>query len=540
MATAVPSLLFCLVLLSSPYLGLSYHTSYTHDGKHFVLRSNSDPRQPSLPCSAIHAGQSGSDGLPLVHRSNPCSLLADADNQITPSAEDIFRRDAARLSALLGDDPGSQSTASAPASGVDLPSRGDPLKSLPGAFEYHVVAGFGTPVQNFTVGFDTATHGATLLQCKPCATFPEPCNNSFDPSKSSSLAQVPCGSPDCPLRGCSGPSCSVSVSLNTTFLGNATFVTDTLTFSPTSTFPNFRFACLEAGLRTRDSSSGILDLSRNSHSLATRVPHSLLTVAFTYCLPSSSASTSGFLKIAPMRPEYFGHNVSYTPIRSNATTNGDLYFVGLTGLGLGGPDLGVPPSTFASDSLLDLHTTFTYLKPEVYAALRDGFRRWMSGYRTVPPRGVLDTCYDFTGLKIIVMPVITLKFDGGASLDLDIWQMMYFDDPDNVFSVGCLAFAAGRPDSRADFVIGNLAQKSVEVVYDVHAGQTSSTATRSLRTIYAAVRSSHLDAPAPAPARGVTVPVTAKDIPVIKGGLDYSVMVGLGTPAQQLPMDFDT
>ncbi|TVU11534.1 hypothetical protein EJB05_45126, partial [Eragrostis curvula] len=420
-------------------------------------------------------GRSGSDGLPLVHRSNPCSPLADGENQKTPSAEDILRRDAARLSSLLGDDPGSQSTASAPTptspSRVFLPSRGDPIGSLPGAFEYHVVAGFGTPVQNFTVGFDTATHGATLLQCKPCSIIPGSCDGSFDPSKSSSLAHVPCGSPDCPFRGsCSGPSCSMRFSFNGTFVGYATVVTDTLTLSPSATFQDLRFACLEAGLRTTDNSSGILDLSRNSHSLASRVPPSLFTVAFTYCLPLSPSTAAGFLKIAPPRPEFSRHNVTYTPIRSNAA-NGNLYIVGLGGLGLGGPDLGVPPSAFVGDSLLDLHTTFTYLKPDVYAALRNSFRKWMSGYRVAPPRAGLETCYDFTELKIIITPVITLKFGGGASLDLHITQMMYFEDPDNVFSVGCLAFVPMPPNRGLVSVIGTLAQKSVEVVYDVHAGK---------------------------------------------------------------------
>jgi hypothetical protein len=58
-SAAVPSLLFCLVLLVSPYLGYSCPTSYTHGGKHYVLRSNSDPRQPGQTptCSSVHSGE---------------------------------------------------------------------------------------------------------------------------------------------------------------------------------------------------------------------------------------------------------------------------------------------------------------------------------------------------------------------------------------------------------------------------------------------------------------------------------------------------
>ncbi|KAK3132264.1 hypothetical protein QOZ80_6AG0518640 [Eleusine coracana subsp. coracana] len=465
-------MLLCLVLLLSPYLSFSYHTSYTHGGKHFVIRSNDDPKQPeSLPCSAIHAGRSGSDGLPLMHRSHPCSGLGEAQQTHAEApAEDVLQRDALRINSLLGEEDCSPAPApTSPGTGARVPTKGDPLRSLPGALQYHVTVGFGTPVQRFTVGFETATNGATLLQCKPCATYPEPCSDSFDPSASSSLAHVPCGSPDCPFQSCPGRGCTVNVNLNRRFRGNATFVTDKLTLSPSSTVDKFRFACLEAGLRTTDSSSGILDLSRNSHSLASRAPSSLFTVAFSYCLPAFKNNV-GFLSIGAVRPEFSGRNVSYTPLRSNAA-NGNLYFLELVGIGVGGPNLPIPPTTLAGNSLLDLHTTFTYLKPEVYKVLRDNFREWMTHYRRAAPREGLDTCYDFTGLNIVVMPAITLNFAGGASIDLSIPEMMYFPDPNNFFSIACLAFAATPGNTKIVSVIGAKAQASMEVVYDLRAGK---------------------------------------------------------------------
>ncbi|KAL6596615.1 hypothetical protein ACP70R_047258 [Stipagrostis hirtigluma subsp. patula] len=464
MASPVPSLLFCLLLLVSPHLGCSYYTSYTQGGKHIVVRSKKNPQQPTPACS-IHSG-SNSDGLPVVHRLSPCSTLGAARDKEMPSAADVLRRDALRLRSLFRKDSG----ASAVSSGarITIPNRGDPVGALPGASEYHVVAGFGTPAQKFTVGFDTATVGATQLLCKPCATFPEPCDNSFDPSASSSLAHVPCGSPDCPFHGCSGPSCTLSVSVNTKFLGNVTFVTDTLTLSPLfGTVENFRFACMEAGLGTRDSTSGILDLSRNSHSLASRAPSSPDTVAFSYCLPSP-AKNAGFLSIGAARPERSGRNVSYTPLRGNAD-NGNLYLVKLVGLSLGGHDIAIPPAAMAGDSMLDLHTTFTYLRPEAYAALRGEFREAMSQYRAAPPLGELDTCYDFKGEAIVFVPVITLRFDGGASVELSFEQTVYFPNRDNHLSVGCLAFVAANRAEVA--VIGSMAQTSTEVVYDVHGGK---------------------------------------------------------------------
>lgn len=422
-------------------------------------------------------GRSARDGLPLMHRSHPCSGVGKADRNLddeSSAEESVLRRDALRLASLFGEeeagsDDANVACAPTPSSssgggGASLPTKGDPLRSPPGALEYHVTAGFGTPAQKFPVGFDTATHGATLLQCKPCAPYPEPCTTSFDPSASSSLAQIPCGSPDCPFSTCSGPTCTFKGN----FRGNATFVTDRLTLSPSSTVDRFRFACLEGGLRATDSSSGILDLSRNSHSLASRAPSSFLTVAFSYCLPLFKNNV-GFLSIGAVRPEFTGHNVSYTPLRSSPV-NGNLYLVQLAGVGVGGPSLPIPPTTLAGNSLLDLHTTFTYLKPEVYTALRDSFRGWMKNYRAAPPRQDLDTCYDFTGLKIIVMPVISLEFAGGASVELLIEQMMYFPSGDP-FSVGCLAFAPMPAHVSAVAVIGTMAQTSTQVVYDVKAGK---------------------------------------------------------------------
>jgi hypothetical protein len=341
---------------------------------------------------------------------------------------------------------------------------------LPASFEYHVVAGFGTPVQELTVGFDTHTTGATTLKCTPCAAGGEPCDQAFEPSVSSSLAKVPCGSPDCPFHSCSGPSCTLSVSIHNTLLGNVTFVTDTLTLTPTTTVETFRFECLEAGFRTMDSSTGILDLSRNSHSLASRAPSSPGTVAFSYCLPSYP-DTVGFLSIGAAKPELSGRKAIYTPLWSNPD-DGNLYVVELVGLGVGSLDLSIPPPALAGDTILDLHTTFTYLRPEVYAVLRDNFRIRMTQYPAAPPLGSLDTCYNLTGLSMFMVPVVTLKLGGGADIDLSIEEMIFFPDPDNYFSIACLAFAAAPAShAREATVIGNKAQSSMEVVYDVIGGR---------------------------------------------------------------------
>jgi len=378
-----------------------------------------------------------------------------------PSAADAFDRDALRLRGLLDE--------SADKPGLTIPSTGTPLATLPDAPEYHVVVGFGTPAQNLTVGFDTATIGATLLQCKPCGAG-NPCDKVFDPSRSLSLYDIPCGRRDCPFRRCSTPGCTFSLTSKGAVVLNASVVTDTLMVAPSIAVLDFRFACLEMMSEApTDGTSGILDLSRDRHSLASRVILTPDTVAFSYCLPRGSES-QGFLSFGTARPELAGRKVSYAALHSRAPRL-NLYFLRLVEVSIGGLDLPIPAEALASDALMEVQTTFTYLKPRVYEYLRDLFRWSMGAYKVAPPSGELDTCYDFTGLNAVEVPVITLSFEGGASLGLGFEQMMYFSDPHNIFSVACLAFAPTPAYGDDVAVIGSLAQAYTEVVYDIRGGK---------------------------------------------------------------------
>uniref|UniRef100_A0A0D9WPN4 Uncharacterized protein n=1 Tax=Leersia perrieri TaxID=77586 RepID=A0A0D9WPN4_9ORYZ len=173
MASAVVPTVFFILLLLAPHLGSSYHiNTYSHGGCHYVVSSPDDPRRPETKIEACpstfsarsSSTSSSSNRLPVVHRSSPCSPLGAARNHDKPSAnnDDVFHSDALRLRSLFQVCSTKYGPAPLPTPGDDddltIPTTGNPLGSLPGAFEYHV-----------TVGFDTATAGATLLQCKPCA-----------------------------------------------------------------------------------------------------------------------------------------------------------------------------------------------------------------------------------------------------------------------------------------------------------------------------------------------------------------------------------
>ncbi|KAK3129054.1 hypothetical protein QOZ80_6BG0470850 [Eleusine coracana subsp. coracana] len=92
----------------------------------------------------------------------------------------------------------------------------------------------------------------------------------------------------------------------------------------------------------------------------------------------------------------------------------------------------------------------------------------MKEYPTAAPFHGLDTCYNFTGLQEIAMPLVRIKFE---SFLLGGEQMLYYEDPTpGTFSVACLAFTAFPGEVRFS-VIGTLAQMMTDVVYDVSGGQ---------------------------------------------------------------------
>ncbi|XP_052159426.1 aspartyl protease AED1-like [Oryza glaberrima] len=394
--------------------------------------------------------------MPLVRRGGARS----DENRGQPTADEVFDRDAVRLRSLFavprqlggveaGGGAPAPALAAAAGGGVTVTPMVAPISVAPGALEYRVLAGYGAPAQRFPVAFDT-NFGVSVLRCKPCVGG-APCDVAFDPSRSSSFAAIPCGSPECAVE-CTGASCPFTIQFGNVTVANGTLVRDTLTLSPSATFAGFTFGCIEVGADadTFDGAVGLIDLSRSSHSLASR----------------------GFLSIGASRPEYSGGDIKYAPMSSNPN-HPNSYFVNLVGISVGGEDLPVPPAVFAAHgTLLEAATEFTFLAPAAYAALRDAFRNDMAPYPVAPPFRVLDTCYNLTGLSSVAVPTVALRFAGGTELELDVRQTMYFADPSSVFSsVACLAFAAAPLPAFPVSVIGTLAQRSTEVVYDVRGGR---------------------------------------------------------------------
>ncbi|KAL6909693.1 hypothetical protein ACP4OV_001352 [Aristida adscensionis] len=456
-----PSVLCFPLLLLLPHLGNSYHISDARASRQFVVRTSRSSRASTSEesCSSISSGAANGNKLPLVDWLSPCPT----PNGGLASSMDVFeqrRPQAPGHTRRRGPHPVSVS---------------DSSSVLRGALRYIVLVGYGTPAQQLRMGFDTLQfpEGISTLRCKICVSgAPPACDGqAFDPAGSSTFRRVARG-PECPSV-CDGSStgCSLKVTyLNRTLAANGTFVKDTLAVSPSAAFPDFVLACMDVDSVNYAASIGVLDLSRSRLSLVSRAVSSpangsAAAAAFSYCLPPSTRSSRGFLSFGGALPDFSGDGAGSTPLIEDPNHRFN-YLIKFRGINVGGTEVPVPELRLAA---LDIGMSFTFLTPAMYAALRDEFRRQMAKYPVAPPYRTLDTCYNFTGLPAFDVPGISLEFDGGATLQPDVGKMMYFLLDAAPFTYGCLAFAPA-PDDFPFSVVGNTAQQTVEVVYNVRGG----------------------------------------------------------------------
>ncbi|EAZ35641.1 hypothetical protein OsJ_19928 [Oryza sativa Japonica Group] len=317
----------------------------------------------------------------------------------------------------------------------------------------------GTSAVTQTVIIDSGSD-VSWVQCKPC---PLPmCHRQrdplFDPAMSTTYAAVPCTSAACAQlgpyrRGCSANAqCQFGINYGDGSTATGTYSFDDLTLGPYDVIRGFRFGCAHAdrGSAFDYDVAGSLALGGGSQSLVQQTATRYGRV-FSYCLPPT-ASSLGFLVLGvpPERAQLIPSFVS-TPLLSSSMAP-TFYRVLLRAIIVAGRPLAVPPAVFSASSVIDSSTIISRLPPTAYQALRAAFRSAMTMYRAAPPVSILDTCYDFTGVRSITLPSIALVFDGGATVNLDAAGILLGS---------CLAFAPTASDRMPGF-IGNVQQKTLE------------------------------------------------------------------------------
>lgn len=419
---------------------------------------------PSASCAPATAS-SNSSVLTVVHRHGPCSPLL-ARGRAPSSHAEILDRDQDRVNSIhrrkrrhSGSGSSTVDPSRASNKGVSLPARRG--LSL-GTGNYIVSVGLGTPARDFSVVFDTGSD-LSWVQCAPCRDCYEQQDPLFDPAQSSTYSVLPCGAQECrhlDVQGCSEDNrCRYKVVYGDQSQTDGVLARDTLTLGRSDTIPGFVFGCGDDDSGLFGRADGLFGLGRAGVSLASQAAVKY-GAGFSYCLPSTSSSATGYLSLGPAAPA----NARFTPMLTRTDTP-SFYYLDLVGVKVAGRAIPVPSTVFrTAGTVIDSGTVITRLPDTAYAALRSAFARSMGlyGYKKAPALSILDTCYDFTGYSTVRIPSVALVFAGGVELSLDFTGVLYVSR----VSQACLAFASNGDDESIG-ILGNTQQKTFAVVYDV-------------------------------------------------------------------------
>ncbi|XWS70535.1 hypothetical protein CRYUN_Cryun03dG0056100 [Craigia yunnanensis] len=336
-----------------------------------------------------------------------------------------------------------------------------PPISLPGMVVWWgraitVTVGLGTPKKELSLIFDTRSD-VTWTQCEPCARYCyQQKDTKFDPSISSTYSNVSCNSE---LRNsllsatdyhvkqisagnsphCSSSTCAYDIEYGDSSFSIGFFAKKRLTLTSTDVFNNFLFSCGQNNQGLFVGAAGLLGLGQDKLSLPSQTA-SKYNKFFSYCLPSSASST-GFLTLGKSKGN--SKSVKFTPL-STDLPDPSFYGLDITGISVGGNKLSISTSVFTTaGAIIDSGTIITRLPPAAYAAVRSAFRRRMSQYPTAKKLAILDTCYDFSNYKSVIIPIISFFFRGGVEVIISLTGTLFYN---NVSQVS-LAFAANGDDS---------------------------------------------------------------------------------------------
>ncbi|XP_043693324.1 aspartyl protease family protein At5g10770-like [Telopea speciosissima] len=422
--------------------------------------------------------------LQVTHKHGPCSPLKEGNAKI-PSLGQILKDDRTRIKSIHSKISNQQHYPVAE-SGAKIPV--DSGQSL-GSGNFVVRIGLRTPMQNFTVIFDTGSD-FTWIQCQPCAGQ---CYLQQDPifnlSASSTYSNVSCNSIACAqLQSATGfavscttnPNCIYQVTYGDGSYSQGYFATDTLTILPSSdVFPKFKFGCGQ----NNDGPlfgfvDGLLALGHDQTSMVSQTVQ-IFGKLFSYCLPPTSSST-GFLAFGSQVGN--SSTAQYTPLLTDPKYP-SLYFLNMTGISVGGKSLPILQSVFTtSGTIIDSGTVITRLPPTAYSALRSSFRQAMFKYPITSPYLLLDTCYTLAGNDTAKLPTIVLHFTGGTDFSIDKSGILVQAS----LTQYCLAFA-GNNNATDLAILGSMQQHGIEMIYNVAGGKlgfgTSACSVKAISTI---------------------------------------------------------
>ena len=350
--------------------------------------------------------------------------------------------------------------------------------------------------QRFDLLVNTAGH-TTAVTCAGCTGCGTHTNPPYDASLSSTSQRLACDDPDCRSNRCvTDPDGTRTCWVTTSFTEGSAFsghmVSDEFILSPHSTHIRASIGCLtsESGLFRTQRADGMLGLARQSSATSMTILDRIVELqlaspgstnlpenVFSICL----ASTRGSLILGGQLPEDRREEVSrWTPM----LWGGGGHDVHLREILVGeitvtgeGNMYGQPPSSPAAlRSSIDTGTTFMYVPPLMYNALKSRFRTncgpWPMG--TCHAHAIQgdypdDVCYQANRTEMEAFEPWTLVFDGNTELVVpsvayayelrrDIWCLSLF--------VSQPTSSAGTSSNAVHVTIGSAMLRHHEVVFD--------------------------------------------------------------------------
>ncbi|CAL0323215.1 unnamed protein product [Lupinus luteus] len=287
----------------------------------------------------------------------------------------------------------------------------------------------------FQMGLVDTISNLIWLQCQNCQNCYKQDFPIFDPSKSTSFQNVPCSSDACgaiPNPYCTEDICQYQVKYASGGVSSGGVARDTFSLSP-----------------------GAL-------SLTSQLSNSLLN-KFSYCLVPAYAATNDIVSILNFGDHALvsGPDTVSTPLKYGP--NGDLYYLTLEGVSVGGgkmieleADLKADATNDQGNIIIDLGTTLTFLPEGLYEALESELVSRINSERVYSPTSQLKLCYKSSPNSIEV-PILTAHFTGAnIVLNRDNTFLTVKDD------VVCLAIAPSPSPS----VYGNIAMRNFLVGID--------------------------------------------------------------------------
>ncbi|XP_072983647.1 protein ASPARTIC PROTEASE IN GUARD CELL 1-like [Typha latifolia] len=335
-----------------------------------------------------------------------------------------------------------------------------------GSGEYFSRVGIGSPARPVYMVLDTGSD-VTWVQCEPCADCYQQSDPVFNPSASGSYSSLSCDSTQChslDVFACrnSSSTCLYQVSYGDGSYTVGDFATETLTLGNSVPVSNVAFGCGHDNEGLFVGAAGLLALGGGSLSF----PSQISAKSFSYCLVDRDSTSESTLELSADAGDRGSASAVTAPLLKNRKLE-TFYYVGLSGISVGGEMLSIPSSTFDMNEegsggvIVDSGTAVTRLRSEAYAALRDAFA---AGTRSLPRAdgvSLFDTCYDLSSRTSVEVPTVALHFAGGGELRLPAKNYLIPIDGAGTY---CLAFA---PTSSPLSIVGNVQQQGTRVNFDI-------------------------------------------------------------------------